>query len=96
MMETIVIGIVLRRGVIKMQLELDLGHISPTIEVFGFNPARTKILHDEGIYTIGELMECGDGDSHNLDIPFLLKKKWFGRKTLMKIIEKLDELGIDW
>ena len=62
-----------------MQLELDLGHISPTIEVFGFNPARTKILHDEGIYTIGELMECGDGDSHNLDIPFLLKKKnmWF-------------------
>ena len=94
--ETIVIGIVLRRRVIKMQLELDLGHISPTIEVFGFNPARTKILHDEGIYTIGELMECGDGDSHNLDIPFLLKKKWFGRKTLMKITEKLDELGIDW
>jgi len=96
MMETIVIGIVQRRRVIKMQLELDLGHISPTIEVFGFNPARTKILHDEGIYTIGELMECGDGDSHNLDIPFLLKKKWFGRKTLMKITEKLDELGIDW
>jgi hypothetical protein len=41
-------------------------------------------------------MECGDGDSHNLDIPFLLKKRWFGRKTLMKITEKLDELGIDW
>ena len=78
------------------QLELDLGHISPTIDILGLNPARIKILHDEGIYTIGELIENGEGDSHNLDIRFLLMKKWFGRCTLMKITKKLDELGIDW
>ena len=75
-----------------MQLELDLGYISPTIDVLGLNPARIKMLHDEGIYTIGELIE-------RFSFSSLLKKKWFGRCTLMKITKKLDELGMgmrDW
>ena len=73
------------------QMELDLGNVSPSIDILPLTPRQNRALKDKGICTIACLVETSNKSGLGR---FLLKTKFIGRKTLMNVEEKLDELEI--
>lgn len=72
------------------QMELDLGNVSPSIDLLPLTPRQNRAMKDMNIQTIACLIKASDGWLGG----FLLKHKYFGRKTFMNIVNKLDELEI--
>ena len=68
------------------QLELDLGNISPPIDILELSPRITNMLKNDNINTIDNLVQKID-DNCNI----LLRYKYIGRKTFFRIIKKLEE-----
>jgi len=75
------------------QLELNLGKLSPIIDMLGLTPRQTRILKGKSICTIACLVKVSE-DSYSSLSAYVLRHKFFNRKTLTKIMEKLDELEI--
>ena len=71
------------------QLELDLGNISPPIDILELGSRITNMLKNDNINTIDNLIQKLNGD-----IRYLLRYKYIGRMTFFRIIKKLEELGI--
>jgi len=78
---------------INEQLELDLGNITPSIDILPLTPRQNRALKDKGICTIACLVEISK-DSYNGLGGYLLRNKFFGRKTYTNVVKKLDELEI--
>ncbi len=71
------------------QLELDLGNISPPIDILELSPRITNMLKNDNINTIDNLVQKIDDNCY-----ILLRYKYIGRYTFFRIIKKLEELGI--
>ena len=73
------------------QLELDLGNISPPIDILELGSRITNILKNDNINTIDNLVQKIDDYGH---CSILFRYKYIGRKAFETIVKKLEELGI--
>ena len=83
-------SMITKENIMNEQMELDLGNISPSIDLLPLTPRQNRAMKAMGVQTIACLVENSvDGVAR-----FLLKNKYFGRKTVMNVMGKLDELEI--
>ena len=80
------------------QLELDLGNLSPSIEVLPFGPRQIRILNEQGIKTIDSLIDAANNDDwgEGCLIVYLCKFKYFGRCVVRSVLNALDDMGIEY
>ena len=82
-------SMITKENIMNEQMELDLGNVSPSIDLLPLTPRQNRAMKAMGVQTIACLVEKENGVAR-----FLLKNKYFGRKTVMNVMGKLDELEI--
>ena len=83
---------------VNEQLELDLGNVSPSIEVLPFGPRQIRILNEQGIKTINGLIDTANNDdfSDGCLMSYLFKFKYFGRCVVRSVLNVLDDMSIEY
>ena len=77
------------------QLELDLGNVSPSVDILNLRPIQIRALKDRGVLTISKLIEESDKEAYGL-CGYLIKMKNFGRKTATGVMTQLNDLEIGY